>query len=317
MAINSTFYLDAADLTTATAVYLDLLLVNIAPDGFYGDGTITRQQSLGILLTAEACVFPCLTPCGGEQVNGSGEEGVYIFDLDVGSSLGAVLIKFYPQNIPDGIRATYDGVVYNKLSSPFFGELQSSNYGGFTMVGASFPGSVATCTAWYPSGATLPSLNQYLYNPATDVFDPTGNTQSVTIAVGDIVLTPSSPAFCVMVIPKTSASPNLVNIEILGACVSTSWDINMFCPAELEFFQGTINFATASVPCVTPIDQGYFFVSVQNTPQVYISLYDYIFLDYNGEFPVPDGFYGTGFTLLGNEVIEVSNGIVIGITACI
>ena len=55
MAINSTYYLDAADLATATAVYLDLLLVNIAPDGFYGDGIITREQSSGILLAEENC----------------------------------------------------------------------------------------------------------------------------------------------------------------------------------------------------------------------------------------------------------------------
>lgn len=55
MAINSTFYLNAADLTLATSVYLDSSLLNLAPDGFYSDGTISRQQSSGILLTAETC----------------------------------------------------------------------------------------------------------------------------------------------------------------------------------------------------------------------------------------------------------------------
>jgi len=60
MAINSIFYIDAADLATATSVYLDSSLLNIAPDGFYGDGTISRQQSSGILLAADTCVS-----CGG------------------------------------------------------------------------------------------------------------------------------------------------------------------------------------------------------------------------------------------------------------
>lgn len=58
MAINSTFYLDAADLASAASVYLDTALSNIAPDGFYSDGTISREQSGGILLaqsTCEAC----------------------------------------------------------------------------------------------------------------------------------------------------------------------------------------------------------------------------------------------------------------------
>jgi len=55
MAINSTFYLNAADLSLATAVYLDSNLLNIAPDGFYSDGTISREQSGGVLLTAAPC----------------------------------------------------------------------------------------------------------------------------------------------------------------------------------------------------------------------------------------------------------------------
>lgn len=62
MAINSTFYLDSADLATATSVYLDINLTLIAPDGFYGDGTISRQQSSGILLAAETC-----TACSTES----------------------------------------------------------------------------------------------------------------------------------------------------------------------------------------------------------------------------------------------------------
>ena len=55
MAINSTFYLNAADLSLATAVYLDNFLLNIAPDGFYSDGTITREQSGGVLLASTIC----------------------------------------------------------------------------------------------------------------------------------------------------------------------------------------------------------------------------------------------------------------------
>lgn len=55
MAINSTYYLDAADLSTATAVYLNSSLSLIAPDGFYSDGTISREQSSGVLLTEQNC----------------------------------------------------------------------------------------------------------------------------------------------------------------------------------------------------------------------------------------------------------------------
>ena len=64
-------------------------------------------------------------------------------------------------------------------------------------------------------------------------------------------------------------------------------------------------------------NETYYFVSVANTPLSYIDLYDYIFLDAYGEFPAANGFYRTDATFSGNDVIEVSNGIVVGITKCI
>lgn len=63
MAINATYYLDGANLSVATAVYLDAGLINVAPDGFYRNGTVVRQQSTGILLapaTCEDCAKPAL-----------------------------------------------------------------------------------------------------------------------------------------------------------------------------------------------------------------------------------------------------------------
>ena len=60
MAISSTYYLDSGDLATATAVYLDLALTVLAPDGFYSDGTISREQYLGVLLSEENCNCGCV-----------------------------------------------------------------------------------------------------------------------------------------------------------------------------------------------------------------------------------------------------------------
>ena len=55
MAINATYYLNAANLSTATTVYLDAALTNVAPDGFYRDGAVVRQQSTGVLLSVQEC----------------------------------------------------------------------------------------------------------------------------------------------------------------------------------------------------------------------------------------------------------------------
>ena len=236
MAVNSTYYLNAADLATATAVYLDSALSFIAPDGFYSDGTISREQSLGILLTANACPT-CGTPCGG-SIGGSGNQGIYLLNLDTGStpsSVGAIIVRFDPFSFPDGIKAVYDGTTYNTLSSPIDGFHKSTNPLGFTIVGNI--GSTGTCSSsWYPSGGSI-LLNEYLYSGGS--FVPTGNSQTIAIASGDITLSAIDPGVCVMVIPKVNASPNIVNFEFLGPCGGTKFNISVSCPAILPSFQSS------------------------------------------------------------------------------
>lgn len=55
MATSITFFLDTASLSTATAIYSNPTMTTLAPDGFYSDGTIVRQQSSGVLLPPVAC----------------------------------------------------------------------------------------------------------------------------------------------------------------------------------------------------------------------------------------------------------------------
>lgn len=316
MSVNSTFYLDAANLASAVSVYLDASLLNIAPDGFYSDGTISRQQSSGILLTAETCVS-CATPCGG-TIAGAGAQGIYLLNIDVGGTsvdVGAIIIRFNPQNIPDGIRVTYDSVVYNKLSSPIDGYHQSSTSSNFTLVGNL--ASTSSCSnSWYPAGGSL-LLNEYLYDGTT--FPATGNSQTIAIAASDISLSsPTSPNFCVMVIPKPLATPNLLNIEVLGPCGSTAWNIEVYCPVALPSFTTSTLFRTPSIPCVAAEDfNPKYFAKVHLAVDNFLGLYDYVFLDANGQFPLADGYYLTGATGSPAKVIEVVNGIVVAITNCI
>lgn len=317
MAINSTYYLDAADLVTATAVYLDLALTLIAPDGFYGDGTITREQSLGVLLTSEICVSPCPAPCG-TSIGGSGGTGVYQINLDVGSiGTGAIIVSMNPQSVPDGMRVTYNGVVYNKLSSPTFGALQSPNPGHFTIVGST--GATSGCTSWYPSGATQTNT-VFLYNPATGDFDNTGTTQVDVISPApnaDFFVQSGSAGDCVMVIPKPTATPSALLIEIIGPCSGTGWDFTAACPVALPSFPCSNGFPDKNVPCATPMPNTYYFAKVHTAADSFVGLYDYVFTDENGEFPLADGIYRTTNLASPNGIIEVVNGVVRGIANCI
>ena len=308
MAINSTFYLDAADLTSAVSVYLDSGLNNLAPDGYYGDGTVIRQQSSGILLTAEACVT-CPTPCG-TSIGGSGGQGIYLVNLDTGSTssdVGAIVIKFNPQGVPDGIRATYGGVIYNKLSSPVDGLHQSTTYGNFTVVG-----NASSDCGMQGNTTTFPALSEFLFDGIN--FTPTGTTQSVTVLPGDVSLG-GFPGFCVMVIPKTTASPSNVFLEMLGPCGGTAWNMSAVCPVLLPSFSASEGY-DGTMSCSVPLVNTFYFAKVHTASDTYVGLYDYVFLDPYGEFYPVDGYYLTDNVASPNKVIQIENGIVIAITDC-
>jgi hypothetical protein len=317
MAINSIFYLDAADLESATSVYLDLSLTLIAPDGFYGDGTITREQSGGVLLEAEDCAA-CATPCG-TSISTAGNQGVYQINLDVGIETGAVRVIINPQSIPDGIRVTYDGVVYNKISSPIYGVRQAPNPGHYTIVGTT--GFTDDCS-FFPSGATI-TQDIYLYNrniPGPNKWELTGGTQTNVIAgppSPDFFIESSEFGSCIMIIPKVNATPNIMLIEIIGPCGGTGWSFSAACPAALPTFSASNVFATADVPCAQILSNTYYFAKVHTAVDTFVGLYDYVFTDENGEFPLANGFYLIDNVAAPNKVIQVQNGVVIGITNCI
>jgi hypothetical protein len=311
MAIFSKFFVDAADLATATSVYLDAPLTHISPDGFYGDGTIIRQQSGGILLAAVS-YLPCTATCDN-TIYALGNQGIYTIEVNVGTDTGAIIISFDPENIPDGILAEYDSLVYNKLSSPVDGLHQSATPGNYTIVGLS--SAAGSCSSsWYPAGGTV-YLEPYYY--AAPDFFPTGAPAiPVVVDASDISLSASAPGMCVMVIPKPISTPEVVTLSIIGPCDSTGWNINVSCPALLPMFNISDQFSMPSHPCGKEIGQTAYFAKVHTALDSYIGLYDYVFVNNTGEDKLPDGFYLTDNVASPDKVIEVVNGIVIAIINC-
>lgn len=307
MATSSNYYIDTATFATATAVFMNQGLSVLAPDGIYKFGSTTRQQSGGVLLAAQTCAA-CGTPCGG-TINGSGGQGIYKITLDVGSlTTGAIVIYIDPAGVPDGIRATYNGVVYNKISSPNNGARQGTP-GNFTVIGT----TGADCGL---NGNTTTG-NYTVYNYVSGAFVNSGTTQANTLVPGDVFLAPSAFGASVLVIPKTTLNPSTVSIEIIGPCSGTAWNFAAICPAALPSFMGSVLFATASIPCATAMSETYYFARVHTTPDSYVGLYDYIFTDANGQFPLANGYYLISNVAAPNKVIQVANGVVIAITNCI
>jgi len=54
-ATTATYYYSSASFSTATALYLDAALTSFAPDGWYSDQSIYRQQAAGVLFAETSC----------------------------------------------------------------------------------------------------------------------------------------------------------------------------------------------------------------------------------------------------------------------
>lgn len=304
---SGTYYLNGPNLATSTGVYTDSTLVTGAANGFYQENGIVREQTgapgLPILGPAQSCPT-CLPVCSVDTATlNLGDGGIYKMDYQIGSGTGAIIIKYTPNSIPNGIKARYNAVNYFKLSSQNFGKLEStaSNY---TLCGT----TPSACISTYPDTS---SYNVYEWNNGNWLFNAT--PQNATVAAGDDELTATSPGNCVMVVPKPLAAPANIDIEILTPCIkdSTTWQIEVICPAPLPAVTTTAVEATHLGACGAALGTSHYFVRTDGTttgPE----LHAFVFTDVNGATPAADGY----IKYTGPQSYQIQDGIIIAITAC-
>lgn len=63
------FYINGPSLSSSTAVFLDAALTTCAPDGFYSDGIVSREQVDCALLPEQICTACCSDPCSGWTIS--------------------------------------------------------------------------------------------------------------------------------------------------------------------------------------------------------------------------------------------------------
>lgn len=309
MATTASYYLNAPSLGSATSVFSNEGLTTLAADGFYSNGVIVREQVGGVLLPQQTCPT-CATPCG-TTINASGSQGVYLLDLDTGSTvsdIGAVIVRFDPYGVPDGIKGTLGGIVYNKLVSSIDGLHESSNAGALTYVGQ----SGSDCGI---SGTTYPSLAVFSYDGTA--FVATGGTQSVTVAPGDVSLGSSAPGNCLMVIPKLTPSPSIINFQVVGPCSGTAWSMSVACPTLLTGFSSSIMAPSSAAACELTETVTYYNASLAGTSGT-VGLYDLVFADAYGSTQLAAGYYHASGSITGsNDWFQVdANGVVIALGTC-
>ena len=158
-------------------------------------------------------------------------------------------------------------------------------------------------------------MPEYLYDGAS--FIPTGNTQPITVNAGDVSLSSVAPGNCMMVIPKLTASPSIVNVEIVGPCSGTAWGIIVECPVLLTGFSSSVMDVSAVAACTLYETVTYYNASLAGTSGT-VGIYDFVYSDAYGSTPLAAGFYlATGSIVGGDDWFEVdSNGVVIDSGTC-
>lgn len=311
MPIPQSLYLNAPSLSEATAIYYDAALTVCAPDGYYSDGTVVRYLSGCVLQFVENCPSCGLACDGPLVVNGDVGDGLFLinaFTGDTPTDVGAIILKFRPELNVSGIQVNYNSFIRNRFSSPVYGYLTGT--AGMPV----FLGAIAEdCGV---SGSTY-TLTEYGYDGG--LYVPTGDTPSVTVTPGQVNITPLNPGWCVMVIPKLTATPAGIEITNIAPCSGTKFDLDISCPALLKPFYGSTR-VTGDSPepvCELEWDIEYYTASVNGniTGGGYdLGLYDWVFYDPYGQYVLGDGYYRT-YNLTGtNDTIQVQNGVIISIS---
>lgn len=303
-----TYYLDASSLAQATAVYTDATLTICAADGVYSDGNITRVQTGCVLGSAKFCPS-CGVGCNVDLNESKTDSGLYTATVDLGNSAGdtgAVIITFNPLFFPNGFKAVYDGITYNSFSSPIYGystaPLGQTNYIGDqdNDCGISTSGFI---------------VDNYYWDVLTSSYIYAGTTSSVSALPSQLNLTVNPPGDCVMVIPKVNLNPSSLDITIEAPC-GANFELNVSCPTVL-FPTYTSQVAPTDELVCEYEDNLIYYNAPVNGNGVTLGLFDWIFIDANGEVVAADGYYHAPTMLPGAyDWFLVQNGVIIQMGQC-
>ena len=306
------FY-DSLSFATATSAWTNSDLTALAPDGWYSEVGIFRRQYLGVLGPVQICES-CVTPvvCG-TSISASGNQGQYTLDFSVGPDIGAIVVKFYPGNIPDKCAWTFNGVTASEYSCKDFGYLEGV-IGNITQ-GATCNSSMKPITNTSGSNSQTYSGNSWVYNGTTFVDSGTSVTMGAYPA-SDVTLTSTDPGWAYMVIPKPNISPEVVTLVIDAMCGTTGWNLEIYCPRALDLryvgaMGGTCGvYGTPMYSCSVLDTVG------SNGSSSNLGLHDWVFQDANGLTPFGAGQYPTLIAGIDACITVSTDGIITAIDTC-
>jgi hypothetical protein len=308
-------YLDAPTLSGATAIYSDAALTTPAADGYYAE---TNSQGLSIYrlqttsgsttTLSPASVCAACSPGCGTTVRGSSPKDDYaVWNCDMGSGTGAIVINFPAPTIPLGIRATYDGTVTNLLSAGVVGQRGPAPAGDFVVVGE----TASSC----PQLPGTFNLNNLVPNSGTWV--TAGGSTSITHQVSSLFINPNLGEM-VMVIHKPNATPSNLKLELTAPCGGgTVLDVSVACAQTLPATPIGRNATDAADACsASTIVGNAYFVHTDGTVGGAPQFGSFAFNDAAASAPLAQGWYYYNDGTPSGGRFNVVNGIAYSVATC-
>ena len=251
-------------------------------------------------------------PCGtsGTLSAGSGN-GYFEATIESNNSIGAILVYFYPQGVPDGVAYEFDGTTYNDLTSNTYGYAAGTG-NNLNIVGDD---DISSCNASTLVANSPYTLNTSVWNGSS--FGLNGGTTTVVTTNVNLNGT-SAGIFYTLVIPKPNSTPTTGTLKVVGPCSGTGWNVKVLCPATLPSFTTNSVNSTFQGSCCATQNQTYYFarncsgsfvIDTNTLPQVG----NFVFSNSTGATALSNGYY----RITSNTAIYVQNGVVSSIsTGC-
>ena len=310
MASLGIYYIDGSTLANATAVFQDAALTIAAPDGFYSQNTTVRKQVGGTLLTIQTC-SSCLVPCDSNIALVGGSETIYSVSFDIGSLTGCVIVYFTVSNIPEGIRLSWGGNIYNEITSPTFGYLGGATPGNYNYIGntANDCGIAATL-----AGGGYSNFDEKIWDGSA--FVTVGNSGSATGVGADVNLTAGNPSTCTLFIPKPSPVPSTLSqleVQVISPCpIASGWDVTVQCTNALTAVATT----NAGGSCGDAKPNSFYNVPNSGGTAGDPAINEFFVSDFNGSSKVPAGDYVILVGATEKEITVDANGVITSLSAC-
>jgi hypothetical protein len=167
-----------------------------------------RKEIHKLTTSGETTAIQC-----GEELDFSGNEGIFLIDVTLGSDIGVVTLNYEAFGIPDRFEIVFDG--NSVVDSLYVGDSLTGNP-------PNYAGMV---------GSTYNNIIEYFWNGA--FFGVTGNTENISIVQGDIASFGETQRRGVLNFVKSTSTPTSMQIKVSAPLGSTAWNLSTTCPTDV------------------------------------------------------------------------------------